>query len=142
MQTPNSARPEALNTEPPISSALRQTLPRAWRLLLSPLEAATCDLLLRQGAPLESGLAAALAVRAELTGDSFFDLADAAGAIAGLSDPLAEPLRWPELVPWLAALRSCPMTAHAAPNDASTHAGRALIVCGSQIYLQIGRAHV
>ena len=117
-------------------SALRQPLPRAWRLLLSPLEAATCDLLLRQGAPLESGLAAALAVRAELTGDSFFDLADAAGTIAGLSDPLAEPLRWPELEPWLAALRSCPMTAQSDPNDARTHAGRALVVCGSQIYLR------
>ncbi len=126
----------APNAAPPMNFAARLTLPRPWRLVLSPLEAAACDLLLRQGAPLESGLAAALAIRAELDGNSFFDLNDAAGGIAGLIEPLAEPLRWPELASWLAALRSCPMTAHTTHSDANAHVGRALVVCDSQIYLR------
>ena len=129
MQTPNSA-------DPVVSNNARLTLPRPWRLILSPLEAAACDLLLRQGAVLESGLAAALAIRAELSGHSFFDLSDAAGGIADLIEPLAEPLRWPELAPWLTALHSCPMTAQATSQDSGAHSGKALILCGSQIYLR------
>ncbi len=124
------------NTETRLSSAVRQTLPRAWRQILAPLEAAACDLLLRQGAPLETGLAAALAIRAELNGDSFFELEDAAGATAGVLDPLSESLRWPELTPWLTALRGCPMTAYAEYADTHAHLGRALIVCGSRVYLR------
>lgn len=126
----------AANAAPQMNSAASASLPRAWRLVLKPLEAAACGLLLRQGAPLVSALAAALAMRAELGGNSFFDLEAAAGTIAGLSDPLAEPLRWPELAPWLAALRNCPMTAQAAPNDAGAHVGSALVLCGSHIYLR------
>ena len=126
----------APNAAPPVNSAVRLTLPRAWRLTLSPLEAAACDLLLRQGAPLESGLAAALAMRAELSGNSFFDLKDAAGSIAGLTEPLTEPLRWPEFAPWLTALRGCPMTAKATHHDTDAHGGRALVLCDSQIYLR------
>ncbi len=136
MQTPNSININAPTADAPISAPVLQTLPRAWRLILAPLEAAACDLLLRQGAPLESGLAAALAIRAELKGDSFFDLDTAAGSIAGVIDPLSEPLRWPERVPWLAALHSCPMTAQAEPGDARAHSGKALIVCGRKIYLR------
>ena len=137
MQTPNALSPDVPITEPQTSSAAtRQTLPRVWRSILGPLEAAACDLLLRQGAALESGLAAALAMRAELTGDSFFDLADVAGSIAGLLDSLGEPQRWPELAPWLMALHSCPMTAQATPSDSNAHTGRALVVCGSRIYLR------
>ena len=124
------------NTEVLISSAVPQTLPRAWRSILASLEAAACDLLLRQGAPLETGLAAALAIRAELKGDSFFDLEDAAGKIAGVLDPLSEPPRWPELTSWLTALRGCPMTASAEYADSHAHSGRALIVCGSRVYLR------
>ena len=126
----------ALNATLQMNSAAHPSLPRAWRLVLKPLEAAACGLLLRQGAPLESGLAAALAMRAELSGNSFFDLETAAGTIAGLIEPLAEPLRWPELAPWLTALRSCPMTAQATHNGADAHIGRALVLCGSQIYLR------
>ena len=129
MQTLNSAGPV-------VSNNARLTLPRPWRLILSPLEAAACDLLLRQGAPLESGLAAALAIRAELSGNSFFDLNGAAGGIAGLHEPLAEPLRWPEIAPWLSALHGCPMTAQSTHSDVDAHADRALIVCGSQVYLR------
>ena len=134
MQTSNSA-------DPAVPNSARLTLPQPWRAILSPLESAACDLLLRQGAPLESGLAAALAMRAELNGNSFFDLKDAAGSIAGLIEPFTdkpftEPLRWPELAPWLSALRSCPMTAQAAPNDSGAHWGKALILCDSQIYLR------
>ena len=142
MQTLNSTGPgapndpSAPNIAPPLRSEMRQTLPRAWRLILSPLEAAACDLLLRQGAQLESGLAAVLAMRAELSGHSFFDLNDVAGGIAGLLEPLAEPLRWPELASWLSTLRACPMTALAAYSDTGAHSGKALILCGSQIYLR------
>ena len=128
--------PNLPNAEVPLRTAVRPALPRAWRLNLGPLEAAACDLLLRQGAPLESGLAAALAIRAELNGDSFFDLADAAGRVAGVIEPLSEPLRWPDLNAWLAALHSCPMTAQAEYADDHAHFGRALIVCGSKIYLR------
>ena len=128
--------PNLPNAKTPLRPVVAQTLPRAWRLILGPLEAAACDLLLRQDAPLESGLAAALAIRAELKGDSFFDLADAAGDIAGVIEPLSEPLRWPELNPWLAALHSCPMTAQAEYADGHAHSGRALIVCGSKIFLR------
>ncbi len=136
MQTPNSVGPGAPNKEALTPAAARQTLPRAWRLILSPLEAAACDLLLRQGAPLESGLAASLAMRAELNGDSYVDLADAAGSVAGWLDPLSDPQRWPDLSPWLTALRSCPMTAQATLGDTSAHAGSALVVCGSRVYLR------
>ncbi len=126
----------AANAAPQMNSAVSANLPRAWRLVLKPLEAAACGLLLRQGAPLESGLAAALAMRAELGGNSFFDLEAEAGTIAGIIDPLAEPLRWPELAPWLAALHSCRMTAIATHNDTDTHLGSALVLCGSHIYLR------
>jgi exodeoxyribonuclease V alpha subunit len=123
-----------------------QSLPRAWRAVLSPLEAAAIEMLLRAGATFETGLAASLAIRAELSGDSFVDLACYSNTVAGIFDERSEPLRWPELQPWLSALQRCPMArlpSYPVPDqsaDQGTQAipapgPHALVLAGTRVYL-------
>jgi exodeoxyribonuclease V alpha subunit len=123
---------------------LTAQLPRHWRPWLNTLEAATARMLLSHGAQLESALAAALAVRAELAGHTFVDLRDYSDQLAGLPEANAEPLHWPSLTTWIAGLDACSFVGQgtvgldyqpAADKSHLAH-GRALVREGSRVYLR------
>jgi exodeoxyribonuclease V alpha subunit len=105
---------------------------RPWRAQLSALELAFAEMLLRHKASLETVLAAALAVRAELSGHSFVDLGDYADQLCASSDPTHALLRWPTLASWQQALSQCAWvaTVESVTSQALAH-GKAL-VCAPQ----------